>query len=94
MRCFPLAVAAALLALVVVPNPAAAECTPTTSPSVEIPVHEQPPLLLATNHLDQGLALYQESGARPGLQRNDGGHDDTCGGAYPADTLVRFVTLL
>lgn len=94
MRCFPLAVAAALLALVAVPAPAAADCN-TTSTSQQIPSGDAAhPFLLATNKLDKGIAIYRETGERPGLQRNDRAHDDTCGGSLPSDELVRFVGTL
>lgn len=35
--------------------------------------------------------IYQESNGIDGLQRNDAGADDTCGGVIAADTLLASV---
>jgi hypothetical protein len=72
---------------------AAAECGTTSDPEVTLDT-----LVAGTYYIDADICsgpacigsvwVYQESNGKPGLQRGDEVHDDTCGGLTQADTII------
>jgi hypothetical protein len=82
-----------LAALSLVLGNAVANCGDTSHPEVTVDT-----LVVGTYYLDVDCGpnncgpvsvwIYQESNGKEGLQRDDEIVNDSCGGLYPADTII------